>query len=103
MADWLNAQMVIFLFTTLVLGGGAAWLTGRAIALTWQPLFMAWVWMVLLAAAVRFIHFSLFHNSLIALDAYLLDYFIVASASSFGYALTRKRQMAVQYNAWRQH
>ena len=48
------------LFVTGILGGGAAWLAGRAIAGTWRPAWHVVGYMALLGAAIRFIHFALF-------------------------------------------
>ena len=49
-----------FLLVSIVLGGGAALLAGRAIAATWRPYWQIVAYSFMLAAAVRFIHFSLF-------------------------------------------
>ena len=46
----------------LVLGGAAAFATGRAIAKTWSPLWLILPAMIVLAAAVRFLHFALFQE-----------------------------------------
>ena len=54
---WLQIVMV-----TGVLGGGAAWLTGRAIAETWRPYWHVIIYVALSGAAVRFIHFALFEG-----------------------------------------
>ena len=50
-----------------MLGGAAALATGRALAKTWSPLAMLTPYMVVLAAAVRFLHFSLFGELLLSL------------------------------------
>src|SRR5262249_15242456 len=49
----------VFLLISVVLGGGAAWLAGRAIAATWRPWWHVAVYMAILTLAVRFLHFSL--------------------------------------------
>ena len=46
----------IFLLVNIVLGGGAATLAGRAIAGTWRPWWHVVMYMLMLGAAVRFIH-----------------------------------------------
>ncbi|WP_309393314.1 DUF6867 family protein [Chelatococcus sambhunathii] len=53
-----------FLLATLILGCGAAWLAGRAVASAWEPLWKSAVWMIPLAFAVRFIHYALFSGTL---------------------------------------
>ena len=62
-----------FLLVTIVLGGGAALLAGRAIAITWRPVWQIVSYGLILAAAVRFIHFSLFGGTFLSLHYYLVD------------------------------
>ena len=50
----------VFLLVTVALGGGGAWLTGRAIAGTWLPAWQVGVYMLLMGATVRFFHMALF-------------------------------------------
>ncbi|MGQ4273198.1 DUF6867 family protein [Terrihabitans sp. B22-R8] len=86
-----------FIIVTLVLGGGAAYMAGRAVANGWGPLWRAIVWMVLLAAAVRFVHFALFHGTLLSAQFYIVDFIILALAATLGHRLTRTRQMTRRY------
>ena len=86
-----------FLFATVVLGGGAAWLAGRAIAQTWRPWWQAVLYMFLLGAAVRFIHFALFDGTLLSFPGYGLDTAVAVGCAALGFRITRTRQMARQY------
>ncbi len=86
-----------FLVVTVFLGGGAAWLSGRAIAETWRPYSRVLASMLLLAAAVRFIHYALFAGTLLSLNFYLIDFAVVAALASLGYRRMRVRQMTAQY------
>lgn len=88
-----------FVIVTLLLGGGAAFMTGRAVALSWQPVTRALAWMVLLTAAFRFIHYALFGNTLLSVPFYLTDFVILSIAAVVGHRLTRFRQMTRRY-AW---
>lgn len=88
-----------FFVVTVFLGGGAAWLSGRAIAETWRPYRQLLLYMLLLAAGVRFIHFALFEGTLLSLAYYCVDFIILSSLASLGYRRMRVRQMATQY-AW---
>jgi hypothetical protein len=100
MLRWLLYEedyFLVFVLITVVLGGGAAWLAGRAIALTWRPWWHVVGYMLILGAAVRFIHFSLFSGTLISLHYYLVDTLIAILIGLAGFRLTRRRQMAVQY------
>jgi hypothetical protein len=85
------------LFVTGVLGGGAAWLTGRAIALTWRPLWHAVAYVLLLGCAVRFVHFALFQADLLALPSYFADTVFLILVSCLSWQLARASQMATQY------
>ena len=53
----------VFLLLSVGMGGGAAWLAGRAIAATWRPWWQIAVYMVPLSLAVRFLHFALFDST----------------------------------------
>jgi hypothetical protein len=100
MLRWLLYEedyFAVFILITVILGGGAAWLAGRAIALTWRPWWHVVGYMLILGAAVRFIHFSLFSGTLISLHYYLVDTAFAIVIGLAGYRLTRQRQMAVQY------
>lgn len=87
------------LFVTVVLGGGAAWLAGRAIAQTWRPLWHVAGYIVLLGAAVRFIQFALFEAPLLAPLAYAADTLFLLVVGCLAWRLTRVTQMVTQY-AW---
>ena len=92
-----HTTLVDFLLVTVFLGGGAAYLTGRAVALTWRTLPVLLLYILLLTAAVRFIHFSLFSGQLISLHYYLVDFVVLLILASLGYRITRVSQMAGQY------
>lgn len=86
-----------FLLVTVILGGGAAWLAGRAIAQTWRPWWQAVLYMFVLGAAVRFIHYALFDGALLSLPAYALDTAVAIGFATAGFRMTRARQMATNY------
>jgi hypothetical protein len=86
-----------FLLVTVVLGGGAAWQTGRAVAQTWRPWWHAVLYMFVLGAAVRFIHFALFDGTLLSLPAYGLDTAVAIGCAALGFRIARAGQMARQY------
>ena len=87
----------LFALITVVMGGWAAWMTGRACALTWRPVAQTVLYLLLLTAAVRFIHFALFHGTLLSLHYYLVDAVVVVGIGLLGYRYTRARQMTTQY------
>jgi len=85
------------LFVTLLIGGGAAALAGRAIALTWRPTWHLVIYMALLGAAVRFVHFALFEGELLSLPSYLVDTLYLLAVGSIAWRITRAGQMTRQY------
>jgi hypothetical protein len=80
------------------MGGGAAWLAGRAIAATWRPWWHIALYMVLLSLAVRFLHYSLFNSRFLSLHYYLVDYAVCLLFGLLGFRLMRVTQMVTRYN-----
>ena len=87
----------VFVLVTVVLGGGAAWLAGRAVAATWRPWWQVVIYMLILGAVVRFIHFSLFGGTLLSLHYYAVDSAVCLIAGFFGFRAARAAQMVTQY------
>jgi hypothetical protein len=87
----------VFLLVTVVLGGGAAALAGRAVALTWRPWWQVVVYMLMLGAAVRFIHFALFEGTLLSIHYYAVDTLVCMALGFAGFQAARARRMVAQY------
>jgi hypothetical protein len=87
----------VFILVTLILGGGAAWLTGRAAAQTWRPVWHVVVYCLMLGVAVRFIHFSLFDGTLLSLHFYAIDAAVCVAFGLAGFRAARAAQMVRQY------
>ena len=87
----------VFLLVTVVLGGGAAALAGRAVALTWRPWWQVLVYMLMLGAAVRFIHFALFNGTLLSIHYYAVDTLVCMAFGFAGFQAARARRMVAQY------
>jgi hypothetical protein len=87
----------VFLLVSVLLGGGAAWLAGRAIAATWRPWWHVTFYMLILAIAVRFLHFALFDATLLSLHYYLVDLGLCLALGLLGFRAARAAQMATQY------
>ena len=87
----------LFLLVTVVMGGGAAWLAGRAIAATWRPWLHVAGYMLILALAVRFIHFALFDGTLLSPQFYAVDTIVCLIFGFLGFRVTRVAQMTTQY------
>ncbi len=88
---------VAFAVLTCLLGGAAAYMAGRGLALTWQPLLRLVLYMLVMGAGLRFLHFALFDGTLLSLHYYAVDTAILIAAAGLGYRLTRVRQMATRY------
>src|ERR1700755_440308 len=97
--DTLYAEETLLqiVLVTGVLGGGAAFLAGRAIAQTWRPFWHVLIYMAMLGAAVRFVHFALFEATLLSPASYAADtaYLLILGATAW--RMTRAAQMATQY------
>lgn len=86
-----------FVFVTVILAGGAAYMTGRAVAQSWLGAGALVVYVLLLTGATRFIHFALFGGSLLTIQYFLVDLVVLLAIAFIGMRLTRGRQMARQY------
>jgi hypothetical protein len=73
----------VFLLVTIVLGGGAAALAGRAIAMTWRPWWQVVTYTLILGGAVRFY--------------YVVDSLICMTFGFAGFQAARAAQMVTQY------
>jgi len=87
----------VFLLVTIILGGGAAALAGRAIAATWRPWWQVVAYGFILGGAVRFIHFSLYGGTLLSLHYYLIDSAFCVAFGFLGFRAARASQMITQY------
>jgi len=87
----------VFVLLTVVLGGGAAALTGRAIADTWRPWWHVIPLTLLIGAAVRFLHFALWGGTLLSLPHYVADTAVCLVCGLIGFRLMRVAQMVTCY------
>jgi hypothetical protein len=95
---WLSDDgPIVFLVLTVIIGGGAAFLAGRGLALSWKPFSRVFFYMALLAAAVRFFHFALFDGHLGSLYYYLVTYAVLLLCGCLGFRWMRTTQMVTQY------
>jgi hypothetical protein len=97
--DWLydTGNGWVFLLVTVIIGGSASFMTGRAMAHTWRPYWHIPLYGLAIAAATRFFHYALFEEPMLSLKNFVVDYVVVLAAASLGYRLHRMRQMARQY------
>ncbi|MBU2360362.1 MAG: hypothetical protein KKB02_15780 [Alphaproteobacteria bacterium] len=76
----------LFLLVTVAMGGWLAWMTGRAVAMTWKPNVQLVLYILVLGLVVRFIHFALFEATP-ALTQLIVD--ICATAPALAQYLSR--------------
>ena len=87
----------LFLLVTVVMGGWLAWMTGRAVALTWKPNIQLVLYILVLGLVLRFIHFALFEATLLTLHYYIVDTIVLMGFGFAGWRFNRARQMTTQY------
>ncbi len=92
-----NESIFQIVFVTLILGGGCALLAGRAIANTWRGIAIAIAAAFPVAAAVRFVHFALFNEKLLAPKSYFFEVLILLAVICLSFQRTRAVQMVRQY------
>lgn len=86
-----------FVLLTLLIGGGAAWRTGQAVAQGWGAMWPVAAYTALLAAAIRFLHYALFGGALLSLPSYLVDFAILLAIALAAHRARRTRHMSEQY------
>ena len=93
-----EASIWQFFFVTCLLGGWAAWMTGRASAQTWRPVSSLVVFLLLLGIGVRFIHHAVFDGTMFTAQYYVVDTIVLMIIGLLGYRYTRTNQMVTQYH-----
>ena len=93
-----DPSVFIFILVTIIMGGAAAYSTGKAIAQTWRPGWHLIASAMVLGVAVRFIHYALFGASFLSVHYYLIDTLLVLAATLLGFRLTRVKQMTTRYS-----
>jgi hypothetical protein len=97
MSFFVEQSPLVFLCLTVVLGGGAAYMAGRALALGWKPVWLLLLYMTIFTAGIRFLHFALYQAQLSSLQYFITHGILLVGAALLGYRLTRVTQMVSQY------
>ncbi len=97
MSLFVESGFGVFMLLTVVLGGGAAFMAGRALAKDWRPISLLVLYMIPLGAGVRFLHFALFQQDLFSLKYFITHTLILMAFALLGYRLKRVGQMVTQY------
>ncbi len=96
----LGGPVAVFVGLTVVLAGGAAWLTGRAIAEHWRPARQVLFACLGLAIAARFLTYALFQGPLLSLPGFVSAYVVLTAIGLVAYRVTLVERMVRQY-PWR--
>ncbi|MBI3452183.1 MAG: hypothetical protein HY057_04995 [Rhodospirillales bacterium] len=97
MEELLGSTITEFILFTLVILGGAAAMTGQALAQTWREAWHAVPYGLLLAAANRFFSFALFGGQLLSLSGFIVDAIALIAIAVLAYRLTMVHKMVNQY------
>ena len=100
MEEILGLSPPVFVGLTMVLFGGAALMTGQALAATWRPSWHAVPYCLLLAAGNRFLAFALFEGLLLHVTGYLVAAGYLIVVAIFAYRVIKAAKMVNQY-PWR--
>jgi hypothetical protein len=93
----------LFLILVVVMGGGAAFLAGRALASGWKPVAQLLAYMIPFTAGIRFLQYALFNDeklgtpNLTSGQYFITDFIILFLIAWAGYQSTRANQMVRQY------
>lgn len=90
-------EVLVFIFLTVLLGGGAAILMGRNFASNWRSPLAVVSAAFGLALGVRFLHYALFQQPLLTLTGFLIDLAVVVLFGLLGFRWRRAEQMTRQY------
>ena len=112
MDNLLGTSLGVFIGLTLFIAGGAAILTGKAIAETWRPLWQVVFACFGLALADRFLIYALFEGDLLHLPGFLIHFAVLSALAILAWRITLAHCMVAQYPwkveraslfTWREH
>lgn len=93
----LGTSLSVFIGCTVVLMGFAAFATGRAVAMTWGPVWHVIVYSSLLSLGSRFLIYALFNGELLSLSGWIGDWLVLNFIALVSYRIHHVRKMTSQY------
>ncbi|RLA36665.1 MAG: hypothetical protein DRR03_03620 [Gammaproteobacteria bacterium] len=93
----LGTSLNVFIGLTVVIVGFIAWVTGRALAITWKPAWHVAIYCLLLGLADRFLTFGLFQGELLSLSGYLIDTTVLVTIALVSFRFNRISALVKQY------
>ena len=100
MESLLGTSLGVFVGLTVIIIGGAAIMTGRALADGWKPAWQVVAACVGLALANRFLVYALFGGRLLSLSGFIIDFLVITALALMAHRLTLVHKMIAQY-PWR--
>lgn len=97
MQDIVGTTWPVFVGVTVILIGGASYMTGQALAGRWRPQWQIVPYGLLLGFADRFLVYALFDGELLSLSGYVVDTLVIGVIAFASYRKTRARKMVTQY------
>ena len=95
-----GTSLGVFIGLTVILIGGAAIMTGRALADGWKPAWQVVAACFGLALADRFLVYALFGGELLSLSGFIVDFALLTALGLIAHRLTLVHKMIAQY-PWR--
>jgi hypothetical protein len=96
----LGTSLGVFIGLTVIIIGGAAIMTGRALADGWKPAWQAAAACFGLALVNRFLVYALFGGELLSLSGFIIDFVVITALALVAHRLTLVHKMVAQY-PWR--
>jgi hypothetical protein len=96
----LGTSFGVFIGLTVIITGGAAIMTGRALADGWKSPAQVVLACVGLALANRFLVYALFGGELLSFSGFLVNFVVITALALLAHRITAVRKMVMQY-PWR--
>ena len=93
----IGTTLPVFIGLTVIVVGGASWLTGQALARGWRPAWQMLPYGLLLGLVDRFLTFGLFQGELLTLAGYAIDTAAILAIGFTAYRFTQAGRMVAQY------
>ncbi len=100
LAALLGTTPSVFIGLTVILVGGAAILTGRAVANNWKPAWQVVAACFGLALANRFLTYALFQGELLSILGLLVSFLVLTAMGLAAWRMTQVAKFVGQY-PWR--
>ena len=97
MQNVLGSSVAVFISVTVVLFGAVSWMTGRALAMTWKPIWLVLPYGLMMGLGARFLTYALFEGRLLSVSGYLLTTLVLFLVLGLAYRLHRVGHVVRQY------